>query len=292
MFYNLFLSCLKTIKSLQRAVVLPIGLFFLLSIPVKALSEERCTLLFYSCESNINNFKMLKMEFDTYLSRYGEYEFQPFYDRKTFEKQLSEQNHCLVLLSSWHYRNIFKPFQINASLVGTRNGEKLQTRVLVARKSCPDLQAACQGLATASSRLHTLSILKGLAKEDSIKILTVPKDIDALMSVGFGMAKSALTNKNSFKKLKDLNPVLYREMKVIAEGNQSHLLVLAVSNDKSKKHKNLQKIIKAMPSDPEGLKLIRMLGMDGWQDVNKKDLIMLETKDSGSKLLITRSVNK
>jgi len=43
---------------------------------------------FYSFETNIINFKSLKMAFGQYLSKFGPYEFQPFSSRDVFDKQV------------------------------------------------------------------------------------------------------------------------------------------------------------------------------------------------------------
>ena len=49
---------------------------------------------FYSSETNINNFKSLKIEFDRYLSKQGPYEFQPFSSREDFEKHVKDKENC------------------------------------------------------------------------------------------------------------------------------------------------------------------------------------------------------
>jgi len=194
---------------------------------------DKITVYFYSCEANINNFKSLKMEFDSYLSKHGLYAFQPFSDRDAFEKHIRGKEDCLLLLSSWHYRNIHKPYSLKSALVGVRNGKKCQKRLLVARGKTATIESVKTGhVASASSTQHTTSLLRAMLKEKYVpgtfRVLTVPKDIDALMSVGFGMSKSALTTTSSLEELSILNPVLQKKMKILAEGEESLLLILAV----------------------------------------------------------------
>ena len=64
--------------------------------------------------------------------------------------------------------------------------------------------------------------------EHPFQVLTVPKDIDALMSVGFGMAKLAFASENAFDELKGVNPRLCSKMKVLAEGEETLRLILAL----------------------------------------------------------------
>jgi len=248
---------------------------------VLSSGEGKIKIYFYSSETNINNFKSLKMEFDRYLSKFGPYEFQPFSARDVFEKQIKGKDNCLVLLSSWHYRHIHKELGLLPVLTGMRAGKKYQRKVLVADQESPDIIAAKPGLvASASSLEYTLSVLRSMFKkpaEHPFNVLTVPKDIDALMSVGFGMAKLAFASGNAFEELKGVNPKLGSKMKVIAEGDQDLLLIVASPQGFGGGRIPLIDMIKNMPTEPEGLKRIRMLGLDGWQELDASDRSKLES---------------
>jgi hypothetical protein len=117
---------------------------------------------------------------------------------------------------------------------------------------------------------------KGAAEQ--ARILTVPKDIDALMSVGFGMSKAALTSRNAFEELKIVNPALYKKMKILAEGQESLLLLLAVPEGFVERSAETVKVIQNMPMSPDGKKKMRMLGLDGWQEPDLSDKLRLEAK--------------
>jgi len=237
--------------------------------------EGKIKIYFYSSETNINNFKSLKMEFDRYLSKFGPYEFQPFSARDVFEKHVKGKENCLLLLSSWHYRHIHKKYALTPALTGMRNGKKYQRKILVADEKSADIEAAKPGLiASASSLQYTTSVLKRMLKkyaEHPFRVLTVPKDIDALMSVGFGMAKLAFASKNAFDELKGVNPRLCRRMKVLAEGEDTLLLIVALPQGFTANRKKMLDIVKNMPMDPDGRKRIRMLGLDGWQELKASD---------------------
>jgi hypothetical protein len=244
------------------------------------LRSGNVSICFYSCESNINNYKSLKINFDNYLSRFGPYEFQPFKDKNTFEEHIEGRTNCLIILSSWHYLNLSKNNTLQPVLVGEKNSKKMQKRVVVCKDSPDDVKTVLQSLSSASSARHTMSIVDDIFKDDdikrSVKILSVPKDIDALMSVCFGMSKSALVTQSSFERLKILNPELYKEMTVLAEGKKAFLLILAAPEKISNGCNSLLKIIKDMPDDPTGSKVIKMLGVDSLQDLEPKDREKLE----------------
>jgi len=250
-----------------------------LALTFAAFAEvDKTTIYFYSSETSINNFKSLKMEFDRYLSRLGPYEFQPFSEREAFEKYVKDQKQCILLLSSWHYSKINKEYALTATLAGTRNGQKYQKRVLVTK----DKSVKTGRIASASSIEHTSSYLRAMLKGkeiiDKIQVLTVPKDIDALMSVGFGMSRMALTSGSALDELKKVNPTLHQKMKIVAEGAESLSLIVAVPKGFSKGAEKIVAVFQNMAADPDGKEKLMMLGLDGWQTLDPSEKLKLEAK--------------
>ncbi len=244
---------------------------------VAANSAEfgKIKICFYSSETSINNFKSLKMAFDDYLAKFGAWELQPFSDKKTFEEYIRGKERGLLLLSSWHYFKINRNYSLKPLLVGVRNGKNRQKRLLVVKRD-PAAPAPVKigPVASASSVQHTRSVLKEMleneAAPDSLRILTVPKDIDALMSVGFGMSQSALTMAGSLEKLKTLNPSLFRKLDVVAEGGETMLLILAAPENFEKQAAKMMEIMLNAPANPDGKKIIKMLGLDGWEKMDPR----------------------
>ncbi len=271
-------------KSVRLCRFMLSAVFFCLLLsawPEKAQAQEKIMIYFYSSETNINNFKSLKMEFDTWLSRFGPYEFQPFSDRQIFETHLRGKKDCLVLLSSWHFSKIAKEYSLSPLLSGIRNGKKYQKRILVAAAAASGADILQKGpVASASNPDYTRSVLRELFGEeitgDSVRILTVPKDIDALMSVGFEMSKSALITESTLEKLKETDPVLSRKMKTLKAGKDSLLLILAVPESFSEKSGKILEIIQNMSGQPEGADIVRMLDLDGWEPVGASERSKLE----------------
>jgi hypothetical protein len=256
-------------------------LFFLVlfTLTFAAFAQvEKTTIYFYSSETSINNFKSLKMEFDRYLSKLGPYEFQPFSEREAFEQYVKDKKQCILLLSSWHYSKINKAYALTATLAGTRNGQKYQKRVLVTK----DESVKTGRVASASSIEHTSSYLRAMLKGkeiiDKIQVLTVPKDIDALMSVGFGMSKMALTSGSALDELKKVNPTLHQKMKILAEGEESLSLIVAVPKGFRKEAAKIVAIFQNMATDPDGKEKLMMLGLDGWQPLNPSEKLKLEAQ--------------
>ncbi len=79
------------------------------------------------------------------------------------------------------------------------------------------------GIASAGSEEYTRKHLKSMVGEkyaeaiDTCQILAVPKDIDALISIGFGLVQAALTTEYSLSKLSAINPGLYKKLTIPAK---------------------------------------------------------------------------
>ncbi|MCP4110721.1 MAG: phosphate/phosphite/phosphonate ABC transporter substrate-binding protein [Desulfobacteraceae bacterium] len=274
------ISHLRIAKLKSATLVFCLFLLFFMISSAYAKSGK-ITIYFYSSETSINNFKSLKMEFDSYLSRSGPYEFQPFSERNLFEQHIKGKDKSLLFISSWHYRKIYKDYSLKPFLVGVRNGKHYQKRVLVAGARHTDMKTVMKGpVASASSVQNTRSILKEMfpAKDaaDSVRVLTVPKDVDALMSVGFQMAKSALIAESALNNLKMLDPVLSKKMKTVARGSESLLMVLAIPDSFSTDAEKIIKVIENMKNDPDGMNIIKMLDLDDWKKIDPSDKLKLE----------------
>ncbi len=264
------------VRSLCTGVLLVVMSVMSVAPPFPTCAKPTTTIYFYSSETNINNFKSLKMEFDSYLAQFGPYEFQPFRDRDTFEAQLAEKKDCVVLLSSWHYDNIRDHYGLRPVLIGARNGKTSQKRLLVTKGNTTHVDMVKIGqIASASSVDYTQTILLEMFHDpemvNKLKILAVPKDIDALMSLGFGMAKSAITTDYSLETLRKMNPALSQKISIVAESHESRLLILAATKEYGKQTETVASIFQKMAADPEGKRRIRMLGLEGWKAIDSSN---------------------
>ncbi len=241
----------------------------------------KTTIYFFSSETNINNYASLKQEFDRYLAQQGPYEFQPFKDRSAFEKRIKDAGSGLVLLSAWHYQEIYKSHDIKPVLIGTLGGHQTQKRILVVLNGQTGPAKFMDIIASAADEQLTRLVCEKMALSmpvdfKQLKILAVPKDIDALMSVGFGISKAALTTENAFQRLKSVNPALHRKMRILALGQDTYMPIVAVISRENEHVRRLLSIVEKMPGNEDGRSRIGMLGLDGWHKVEPAEEKKLE----------------
>jgi len=248
-------------------------------------ADDKGTIFFYNPESNVNNFASLKRNLDNYLSKFGAYQFQPFGDRATFEKHALAKGDGVYLISSWHYKMLQAKIALKPVLVGVYKSKSIQRAVLTSKPVITNLNLLKgRTLASAGEEELTKNILRSMLKDErkdivnSITLLTVPKDIDALMAVGFGMAECALTSERSLSKLASLNPKQHKALNRLAKSSEELLPIVAVpqSQVESPATIKLVKIIEDMPKSPDGIKKLKMLGLDGWKRFGKPEMAILD----------------
>ena len=125
-------------------------------------------------------------------------------------------------------------------------------------------------VAGAGSEEYIQSVLKQiLGKEQEsllkdIKILIVPKDIDAIMAVGFGMATAAISAESSLDKLAMINPNQFRELHGLGFSEKDYLLVAATLKKPEQQEAQLLEVLRKMSEDA-GEENLKLLGIDGWR---------------------------
>jgi ABC-type amino acid transport substrate-binding protein len=237
-----------------------------------ARSSAVPNIYFYNPETNVNNFATLKAAFDTYLLSHGGYYFQPFENKEKFEAVIHENKGDIYLLSNWHLKALQqKNVPLKVALVGMSKGQAMQRKVLSAKKDITNVTMLKNTvIAGAGSEEYIYSVLKQIfGKEQEpllkdIKILIVPKDIDAIMAVGFGMASAAISAESSLDKLAMINPNQFKELHGLGFSEKDYLLVAATLKKPEQQEAQLLEVLRKM-SEGSGEENLRLLGIDDWR---------------------------
>lgn len=265
--------------------------FFLLSVSIAfffscdlfpVYAEQTCEAYFYNPESNVDNFAALKSKMDQHLKKVGPFKFQPFIDKELFEKNFKGNRDAIAIISSWHYKILKKENGIKSVLVGFVDGKTTQKKILSAKKNIVVPEMLRGGsIASAGSDDYTRTLLKQMLGQESdgliasFQLLAVPKDIDALISVGFGLADAALTTDKSLVILSSVNPRLSNELVLLATSEEILLPIVAIPEDHNPGIIKLLLALKDMPGSAGGYKGIQMLGLDGWRKLDEHDGVLL-----------------
>lgn len=270
---------INTFTNINRCTIKTLlSVFFTLVLLIEtAPAGTTSTVFFYNPESSVDNFAALKSEFDDYLSNLGEFAFQPFSERATFETALTEKSQGIYLLSSWHYTQLNSKTPLEAKLVGVSKGELQQRKILTAKDISTISSLSGATIAGAGSDEYIKGQLQQMLGSEysviipKIKLLSVPKDIDALMAVGYGVAGAAISSETSFNKLAMINPKQHAQLKKLADGEKNFLLIAAVTKVQKTDETPLLKVIEGMQDQEIGERKLKMLGLDGWKRIDALD---------------------
>lgn len=167
-------------------------------------------------------------------------------------------------------------------LVGISKGKSTHRKILSAKKQFKNLVfLKGKTIASAGNKEYTRNILLQIFGKDkegivnSLKIMPVPKDIDALMAVGFGMAAAALTTGRSLVKLEKINPNQYRLLRQLGKSEEMLLAIVAAPEQLDINGNDLIRVLEEMSAVSEGEDNLRMLGLEGWKKLNPRELKVL-----------------
>ncbi len=225
------------------------------------------TVYFHNTESNVNNFALLKGEFDAFLATRDGHRFQPVGDRGMFESEVASKRRTLFLLSSSHYRQLAVRIPLEPLLVGEARGKATQRHLLYS--SVADVATLRgQPIAHAGTRDNALALLKqlfpgqpGLFTPE--QLLAVPKDIDALTAISFGSAKAALATESGADKLGNINPRQRAALKPLGQARESLLPILAAPKDADAAVRAAAREFLA----PEAKRGLQLLGLEAFREL-------------------------
>ena len=242
-----------------------------------ATPTENIIIYFYNPEINITRNAVLKNTFDLYLETQGAYQFQPVDNKETFEALIKDKKNAIFMMSNWHYLQLKKTRLLQTSslvLRGTKNGNDTYHKILVGKQTKLDLQT--MSLATSGNIEYSRSVLSDIYSKQSIdqfsslQVLEVPKDIDALMAVGFGLADAALTTKSSLNKLSILYKQQNQPLLILGESQAQKRLAVVFKQIPQAEHHKIQSILKQMAKNKKGQRGLHMLGLDDWRLVDER----------------------
>jgi hypothetical protein len=245
-----------------------IALLFVCNTSAIATEPSEETPIYFYYPQHIQSFHTLDMMMNTYLATRGGYEFQSFSSWDTFESHLQAHPRAIILLSYWTYTSIQRQYHLHPVLIGTRQGSPTEKwGLFVMDASILKKKATLTHVVSALAPQHTRNLLHEMFPNDTrqaFQILSVSANIDALMSVGFGLAQAALCSENSVNSLKETNPQFHKKLKRFGDWLDIPHIILATSEPATPEAQTLVTIFQDMTSDPTGNDIVSLFGFDAW----------------------------
>ena len=139
-------------------------------------------------------------------------------DVDDFESSVDKFKPVLAIVASYYYNTMKDSFKWKAILSGHKRGRKTFDKLLIASLSITEpLQLRNKSLAAVSlgSASYVDFLLPRGLSVKNIRILSVSKDIDAIMALGFEQVEAAIVMEESFDKMNKINPDTVKNLHVL-----------------------------------------------------------------------------
>ncbi len=273
-----FSHCNQIFTLFQNSRVFPL-LAVILVYPLKFAfpsQSEITTLYFYIPETNINNLAILKDQFESYLVKHGNYSFRPFSNQATFERFVKEDKKAVILVSSWYYGKLNERHEVNPVLVGV-SGKSSKQKYYLCKKaelsgssfSGGEKFASASGIDFTREVLQQIVPLKYHKNVALARILLVPKDIDALMAIEFGILNCALTTESGLNQFAHTSPKEYKSLIKLPSQKEWLLPLVAAFEPENISVMALIMLLEKISGDPDGIRSLNMINLDTFKRLNK-----------------------
>lgn len=260
------LAKVNLLRSLFKILILVLILF-------TSLNAEEFNIIYFDPDGNLRNITSLQSEGNKYFQTISpEINFFVIASEQILNTEIDRLKPQFMIVQSLYYSRQkgslgFKPYFIFLTKENYFYHKKIITMSLEI-KTLDDLDKKV--VASALPKEITKELTGG---ERNWKILTVPKDMDALMALKFKQADAALVAENSLESFKKLDPADSQNKNPIFT-TKSIFLPLGVSTKFTTNKELLAKLtetIKKIKADANGSAFIRMMNFDDTSD-NKKTL--------------------
>ncbi|MFK5968537.1 MAG: PhnD/SsuA/transferrin family substrate-binding protein [Candidatus Marithrix sp.] len=245
-------------------------LFMILVILPWHLSYAGTTFIF-NPEARISKIKTVKSGLEKYLRLQGnDTKVYIFANSKDFQGSMPRLQPEIAIVASYYFSSMKDEFKWKSILFGHKKGKKYFSKVLVTLKSITNIQQLKKkSLATvalgaiSSSYINTLLPTGLSVKNDDIRIVSVSKDIDAIMALGFEQVQAAIVTKTSFNKLKKINPDAVKNLHILQKLNPIQYPQVVIFPN-TKNIDNLINIFANMSYKGSNRQVLRFFGITGF----------------------------
>lgn len=232
-------------------------------------SASAQTLFVFNPEAKVSRLgEIIKILEDSLKSRGLEAKVYMFASPKDFQNSVERFNPDLAIVASYYYVLMKETYQWKALLSGHYNRAKVFRKVLVAPGSFSEAaQLVGKSLATvslgASSLPYIQTQLPGSLSVERIKIVSVSKDVDAVMALGLGQVDAALVTGKSFESLKETHPELLGELHILQELNPVEYPKIAAF-PRAKAVEEFTQVFKNMAYEGNTVSALEFFGVTGF----------------------------
>jgi hypothetical protein len=238
-----------------------------------AYPESKLHFYYFNPDSPQHNLGQLKSEMDTLLAKLDlPLEFQPFARLTDFRQRVKTDHPSFVFAPQWYVHQYARELGFEPLLQSERNAQVNYRKLLIKRLDSTEAGETFSNTSLAMTSLgpESIAILQRIIdqsipiKIESLNIVEVPKDADAVFAVALGQVEVALVSQASLLYLQHINPRLFQSLQVIGESKPLAMPILGYLDGASTKKQ--QEAFKRFMISTRGSTVMRALQIDGWSN--------------------------
>jgi hypothetical protein len=200
--------------------------------------------------------------------------FQPFARIEDFEREFAVRQPAFVVVPERVVLARCLRTQLRPLAFPVRGDRNFGRRSLMARAGVDSVTALTNGSVAASlpagdETIRSAAISQLKHDVPGIRIIPVPKDVDALLAVGFGQVDAAFVSDAQFDQLAKINPRLTDTLNELGYNEEIPFpMVYATEFASEQNIDNLRALMQTVNDTESGKRLSALLGYDGWNLVD------------------------
>jgi ABC-type amino acid transport substrate-binding protein len=249
---------------------------------------EPVRLFFFSPDFSPGNLSVLTQAADAYFRESkADTRFQAFVRFEDFEREFLAQKPEFVVVPDWANDTRCLGSELIALAKPIRGGESHGRKALIARPTVRSVSDIAKGSIAATMMpggAAAGSALDRIRREHpGVRIIPVPKEIDALLAVAFGQVDAAFVSTGQFGLLAGVSPKLGTDLKEIGYAeNTPFPMIYATAYATSEQADNVRNALSSVASTGTGKRFIGLLGYDEWVLVESAEADARRTKTAAS----------
>jgi ABC-type amino acid transport substrate-binding protein len=270
---------------MRRVVTLALSLL-LLAYPVSAAAEP-VRLFYFSPDFSPGNLSVLTQAAEAYFRESkADTRFQAFVRYEDFAREVAAQKPEFVVVPDWANTTGCLGIELRALAKPVRGGESHGRKALVVRPTVRTFDDIAGGSIAATVPPGGSAPDSGLERirreHPNVKIIPVPKEIDALLAVAFGQVDAAYVSTGQFGLLAGVSPKLGTDLKELGYAESTPFpMIYATAYASDAEIASVESAVATVATTGSGKRLIGLLGYDGWVAVDKTEADARRSKRAG-----------
>ncbi|RMD84373.1 MAG: hypothetical protein D6815_04345 [Candidatus Dadabacteria bacterium] len=250
-----------------RVRCLPAAAAALLWFATAATAAPLVDVFFYSPEFVPKNLAVLRETAERYFKEQElPVRFQPFARYRDMEVEFARRTVAFALVPPWVLdQSCFgRTFFLLAEPV--RAGSTLDRKTVVASRGAQELKTGTIAVSGPTSHVREKLLAGFLATHPRLRLLTVPKDLDALLAVSFGQVEAAFVSSAQLQALGEINPALTASLVEIGYAVETPFPRFYATDHADDAAVHLMLVaLEAMQRRESGRRLLAVLGYEHWR---------------------------